>query len=455
MYIALFIFAVFPAYIPIRKLLTRKDINMFDICILFSTLYFWVIPVNDFLFVNLREDYIGHDSTAFAVCVYLNLLAIASRYADRKSKTPLHITYQLRKIADIKLKDHFLWFTLLYIIYMLLQITNYSDLDKNNLERNNNFFYGSDLPFIIKTFIRTFKPFFAILLIILFRIKTHSKFYTLLRYVELGIVLISLILGEKRFMLYCFIFLGLYYYALYRNKVKLVYLVGVVSTMLVMFLVVFPMSQSFRNYKQVAVVKSKDHSFSKVARGFVEEGVDEKKMQNVERYQSARSLNVYDALDFAAYRTDYRGDGELTKNVLKYLIPQGIKEDRYGNIMARLMHAVDVGESTLAWYVLDVGAFWGPLFALIHLTLWTLGVFSLGTYFNKYIRSYMFPLIIYSYMLNYVIGVEHVPAYDIQMYYSDYIWILGYAGIFFYLFKKSTHFYFAHEKNRVGRSLPN
>lgn len=435
MFTLLFVLAIFPIFPSLIKVYRRQGLNMFDITVVFSSLYFWAIPVKDFLENHLRPEYIQNTPTALAVCLYMWLMGLLAYVYSHKKRSPLYITDRLAEIKMVQVKDSFQWFALVYIGYMFFQITNYSALGGDNIEGNNNFFYGTGAGFLIKLIVVPFRAFFPALFLILWNNKPRRPLYRRLRKVNLFLVLASLLLGAKGFMVLNLTFLALYLYSLKRHQLSRKQIISYCGAIVVVLAVVFPISQAFRYYKQDAVMHKKEHGFVSVAMGFVSEGISDDLKQRVEDYEQGRSLNLYDAVDFAASRTEYRGYGHLTGMVLRYIIPQRMRND--GNIMADMMRGGgDIGESILAWHVLDWGTVLGAAIAVLHHLVLFVLYYYLGIFFNHWIRSSVYPIVIYSVILRIAVGVEHNPVIDIKAIYNTYYIIIIFSGIILYYFQK-------------------
>lgn len=435
MFTLLFVLAIFPIFPSLIKVYRRQGLNMFDITVVFSSLYFWAIPVKDFLENHLRPEYIQNTPTALAVCLYMWLMGLLAYVYSHKKRSPLYITDRLAEIKMVQVKDSFQWFALVYIGYMFFQITNYSALGGDNIEGNNNFFYGTGAGFLIKLIVVPFRAFFPALFLILWNNKPRRPLYRRLRKVNLFLVLASLLLGAKGFMVLNLTFLALYLYSLKRHQLSRKQIISYCGAIVVVLAVVFPISQAFRYYKQNAVMHTKEHDFVSVAMGFVSEGISDDLKQRVEDYEQGRSLNLYDAVDFAASRTEYRGYGHLTGMVLRYIIPQRMRND--GNIMADMMRGGgDIGESILAWHVLDWGTVLGAAIAVLHHLVLFVLYYYLGIFFNHWIRSSVYPIVIYSVILRIAVGVEHNPVIDIKAIYNTYYIIIIFSGIILYYFQK-------------------
>lgn len=385
-------------------------------------------------------------NTAYAICIFMWLQYFVSLIYEKKGHSALIVTQKLKQIQTITIKDTFQWFALIYVGYMFYKTTDYSSLSKYNLEGNINFFYGVDTNILLKMVLVTFREFLPVIFLVLCTNRPRTPFYRNLRKVNLLLIIATILLGNKGFMIYNCVFLFLYLYSTQRDKITKKKIAMCLSVAVVLFCVIFPLSQSFRYYKQEAVSGYGRHDFSTVSKGFVTEGIDENLKERVEAYQKGRSLNLYDAVDFGASVTNFKGDGYMTAMVLKYIVPQRIGND--GNIMAELMlGGGDVGESILAWYVLDWGFLIGPFIAVIHMIL----VFSLyyyfGIYFNRWIKSPVYPLVIYTIILRTVIGVEHNPVTDIKMIYSEYYLIIIFVGVVLHIFTKKQRLLNQHLHN--------
>lgn len=437
MFTSLFFLALIPI-IPIGfKIIKKKELNLFDISVVFSALYFCAIPLNDFFFNHFRPQYIGRMNTAYAICIFIWLQYFVSLIYSKKGKSALIITQKLKQIQTITVKDTFQWFALVYIGYMFYKTTDYSSLSKYNLEGNINFFYGANTNIILKMVLVTFREFLPAIFLILWTNNPKRKFYRILRKINLALIIATILLGNKGFMIYNCVFLFLYLYSTQRDKITKKKITMYLSAVVILFSIIFPLSQSFRYYKQETVSGYGRHDFTTTAKGFVTEGIDDDLKDRVDAYQKGRSLNLYDAVDFGASVTSFKGNGLMTAMILKYIIPQRIDND--GNIMAELMlGGGDVGESILAWYVLDWGFLIGPFVAVIHMILIFLLYYYLGIYFNRWIKSSVYPLVIYTIILRTVIGVEHNPVTDIKMIYSTYYLIIIFVGVVLYTFTKKT-----------------
>lgn len=447
MFALLFSLAILPILPTLKKFLDRKDVNIFDITLLFSEMYFWAIPVKDFLVNHVHPEYVYHDETAIAVCLYMYGLAILALIFSRMKNSPLLVTKWLEKLNRIEVKNSFQWFALIYIAYMLFQITNYAALDDENFEGNNNFFYGENANIIMKLILVPFREFFPAIFIVLWTNKPKDNFYSKLRFVNLLLMLVSLLLGNKGFMMFNFVFLALYLYAHNRTKLSRKKILFYAATIICTLSLVFPISQSFRYYKQDVVRNTSNHSFITVAKGFLEDGISTDLQKRVDDYEKGRSLNIYDATDFAAARTNFRGYGYMSWIIFKYVIPQRMGSD--GNIMAVLMlGGGDVGESTLAWFVLDYGYIIGPIVAVLYfLFLYSL-YYYFGMFFYRWVKNPVYQLVIYTIILRIAVGIERNPSTDIKALYNTYYLIIIFVWVILAYYSKKPRYKIRYNNDR-------
>lgn len=429
---SLFVLAGIPFFNPVWRIFKRKPLNVFDIMLLFAFLYFWAIPVQDFLYNHVRPEYIGHTNTALAVCIYMWATLAASSLVRVFRVSSLLVTNIMERISIIQVKDWFQLFAFFYIAYVFTGITDYSGVDA---EANNNFQYGLNVGFVQRVLALCYQPFFPAMVLMLYRNRPKGWFYRWLRVANLAFVLVTLLLGAKMFMFFNLALFLTYFYSINRRRLGMKHIGMAVGCLTLFFVVIFPLSQSFRLYKQM-MFETADHSFQTVLTGYVSGGMTEDIAEQTEDYQETRSLNVYDATDWAASRTEYRGEGYLTGIILRYIIPQRMRKD--GNIMGDMMKGkgADIGESVLAWYILDWGVVAGPIAAVLHSFLFFIAVFKFGLFFNRFFRSSVYPLVILSVLMNYAVTIEHNPATDIKMFYNTYYLVILFTGMVLALCKQ-------------------
>ena len=137
--LVLFLLTLPPIFFTIKKIKMKEDINMLDINILATFLYFIFIPVYYYFIgeeyaVDLLEDGIV---TFIIVGVYIYIIYFLDIIVSKSNKCKyslLNISYQLRtfyrKIIFFK-KYH------LYLIVFILSLNLYSNLFYSNLQGKN------------------------------------------------------------------------------------------------------------------------------------------------------------------------------------------------------------------------------------------------------------------------------------------------------------------------------
>lgn len=431
MFTFVFILALIPICYIGYKIMTFKGLNIFDMIILFSLLYFWFIPCKDFIFEHAFPQLVGHTKTAISLCIYTWALMLGSYLCSVMFPrvNALNLS-RLLLLINFRMKSHFLWIILAIGIFYFYNITNYSSLTAENPEANNQFQYGLGMPLFLRYIAICIRPIYPALIIIAYNTICVKPLYRRLRICCLFILILSLLLGVKTFLVFNLIFFGLYFYSRRRNSIKRKHILYSVAILFCVLIFLFPILQGFRIFKQYSVERNANHDFITVLTGFITQGVNEEIEKKVNRYQDRRSLNCYRTLDWACY-DEYRGNGYLTWLIFRYTFPQRTLDDA-GNIMGEKMaRGGDVGESILAWFVLDYGHIFGPIVAIIYQVIICFLLYYFGLLFSLAFRTSSLMVIVAGYIAQQCINVEHNPTSDIRMFYAVYLFIFILIGLLF------------------------
>ena len=443
MFALLFTLAVVPAICVGLRIMSKKDILVWDLLILFTTLYLWAIPCKDFLFEHEFPEFLGNTYTVGTLCLYMWLLLLADLfYANyKRGNNFLNISRFFRLWHPVAIKPSFLWVILLIGLIYLYNITNYSAMDADNPEANNQFGSGNNMPLPLRVFALSIRPIYPLLLIITYTFKSSVKLYGRLRIVCMVLLIAGLLLGSKTNMTFNLIFFLIYFYSMRRDLMtrKNILLGGAILA--VTFFVFFPISQGLRMYKQYYVENMSVHDFKTVLTAYVTQAVDIDMSDRVERYQNRRGMNVYTTFDFVC-NTNYRGNGDMTWSIFRYIIVQRTIMDNRGEILAVMQNSGDVAESIPAWFVCDYGCVFGPIAAIFYLILMFLLFHWMGQFFYLFFKSPAVTFMAMSLILQRCISIEHNPSGDIRVFYATYSIVFVACGILFTVFSK---------KNRVRR----
>lgn len=435
MFTFLFVLAVVPAIIIGFRIFQRKDIFMFDLLIVFSTLYLWAIPCKDFLLEHEFPEYVGDTLVAGTLCWYMWLLMGAevfyARYKKGNNFTNVSRFFRLWRPAATR--PVFMWVILLVGLFYLYNITNYGALSADNAEENNRFGYGENMPFFMRVFAISILPVYPLLIVLAYHFKSRDMLSKCLRVACLAVLAAGALLGSKTRLTFLLIFFLIYLYSTRRDLLTKRNMLLGAGLLVVLFLVVFPISQGLRVYKQYYVENRSVHDFATVVKAYANQRVNIGVDDRVERYQHRRSMNAYATFDFVC-NTKHRGNGDLTWTMCRYIIPQRTIMDGKGEILAQLQDSGDVAESVVSWYVCDYGTFWGPIAAVIHFVV-IIWLFQLmGRFFKMLFHNDTITLMAMSLALYMCVSIEHNPSGDIRVFYATYSIVFVACGILFKIF---------------------
>lgn len=436
----LFVLAGLPIVYPINKIRQLKDINIFDLCILFSVLYFWIVPARDFLINHVFPDLVGHISTVVALNIYMWLLLLFA--VTTRGNNMFNITRSLSNLSVLKVSDKFLWFLLIFSLFYFYKATDYSSLTEDNFEGNNTWTYGFGLPWPLMIIVKSCNPSLSSFLLITFFMRPITPFYKRMRMIVLVILSVTLMLGGKTLFICIAGFLLLYAYSKYRDKIKKKHFIGLFIGLFICFSFYFPLNQSFRYYKQFSVKNSTNHGFVATLKGFMEDdGISYDIKERVEAYQNGRSMNLYNAFDWACI-SEWKGDGQMTWAIFRYIIPQRMIHDQWGNIMGYQMSGggekADVAESILSWFVADYGPIIGPIIAVLYFMFIAWTIIFFGRMFARWYKSPMILFLVYSLVFFLSVRIENNPVQDIKRIYSLWPFMYGLLSMIYYVFRRKS-----------------
>lgn len=258
-FLVLFIIGIVPLISVAYKFFNRKEISFIDIYIIGCSIYYLLIPYYANYLTNLAKlDFDDCKLSLTLVVVYLYLLLIVNRFVGNNSK--FCMTRVIQKLDRKIIVPYKVVYICLFVSFLLLyKITNYSALDSENPEANNQLAFGSSLPIGVRAiwlFALQFRPIFFVLTfkLLSYRLTRRKRFIV---YFTLFISAMSYILGSKTNMTEAFVFVGICYYAVYKYKISKKKMISGIVIVACLFLIVFPLLQGFRMTKQYAVQESR------------------------------------------------------------------------------------------------------------------------------------------------------------------------------------------------------
>ena len=425
MLLFLFIIAIIPAIFVGNKFFKRDDISFIDIYILGCTLYYLLIPYYTYYFTSIDKlDLEECKASITLIAFYLYILLLVSICTKRISI--LNMTLFIRLLnRRVVIPYNFVYISIFISSLLLYKVTDYSALNADNVEANNQLYFGSDMPLglrVIWQFALQFRP---ILFLLTLKLLTYnfSKKKKYIIYFSLAITTLSYLLGPKTLMTTAFLFCGIGYYSIYKSQISRKKIYAAIGIAAVLFMVVFPLSQAFRLTKQYVTSNTKA-SFTTVLNNYINMNDREKKLleKKAEQFIQGRSTNVFDCFHSSCTHS-FQGNGLLTMFVLKSMLP--LKQSDLnvnGNILGDTYvgKGTDIGESVLAWFNADF-RYWGLILAVLFMFIFYYSYYYYYKVFAKAFKSPLFylPFIYLSFELSF--AIEMNPSGFFHSFYVDYL----------------------------------
>lgn len=425
MLLFLFIIAIIPAIYVGNKFFKRDDISFIDIYILGCTLYYLLIPYYTYYFTSIDKLNLEECKTSITlIAFYLYILLFVSICTRRVSF--LNMTQFIQRLnRKVVIPYNFVYISIFVSSLLLYKVTDYSVLNADNAEANNQLYFGSDMPFglrVIWQFALQFRP---ILFLLTLKLLTYnfSKKKKYIIYFSLVITTLSYLLGPKTLMTTAFLFCGIGYYSIYKSQISKKKIYAAIGIVAVLFMVVFPLSQAFRLTKQYVASNTKT-SFIMVLEKYVNMSDREKKLleERSEKFIQGRSTNVFVCFHSSCIHP-FQGNGLLTMFILKSMLP--LKQSDLninGNILGDtyVSKGADIGESVLAWFNADF-RYWGLILAILFMLTFYYSYYLYYKVFAKAFKSPLFYLAFIYLSFNLSFTIERNPSGFFHGFYVDYL----------------------------------
>lgn len=439
----LFVISVVPSVLVLSKIIRRKDISFFDVAIVGTTIYFILIPYKAYYFDQLLNFNINnYVLSLFVVTCFIYLLFFFNNYF--KDLQILNMTKIIASIdGKVSISYRIVYLCLIAGSMMLYKVANYSSMDANNIEENNQLYFGSDMPIYLRMiwlFVSQTLPILFIYTLKNFK-KCGDRFKKILCIVALSITFCSYFLGPKTNMTLFIIFVLIYFYSIDRHKISQKKFLSVLVIFPLFIIVYFPISQSFRLVKQMTVQNNSSHSFTDVVDAYIE--MSDVDLSDIKKYSDTyvkgRSLNVFYCFDYTNTRP-FQGEGLLTYYVIKSLLPLNAKDlGVNGNILGDtyVFKGADVGESILTWFNADF-RYIGIVMALFFYLVIFYSFFFYYNFFGKLFNNKAIILLFVFNSFSYCFNIECNPSGFFHPFYLEMLFGVLTFGILCKVFKIVT-----------------
>ncbi|MFC4097743.1 hypothetical protein [Euzebyella saccharophila] len=205
------------------KLFKKKDLNFFDLLLIFNTLYFVIIPLK-----SNEEVYkvIGKITPETSIMVFFYLLIfflallIASYFVEPTSNSPLNVTYFIKKYPALKAS---LPLKILLIILPAFALTYYVPHMSTMSAFEDIREAGVRASYEESSMVKLFGTIFSLGLVVsitLFFQDLNRKKFQLLTVISLLVYLVNLLLLSRRTLLEFVLFGAIIFYSLNRELIN-------------------------------------------------------------------------------------------------------------------------------------------------------------------------------------------------------------------------------------------
>ncbi|AYN66657.1 hypothetical protein D1013_04300 [Euzebyella marina] len=324
---ALSFILLFPSFFVVKKVIRKEDLNFFDLLVLFSTLFFVVIPLkSDEKVFNA----IGILTTETSIYVFFYLLffligsLIASSLIVPDNNSPINITYFIKKYPKIKISVFFkVLLILLPVVSLVYYIPQTSFITAFDTIQNESSKATYEQSSLIKFFSTIFR-FGVIIPILLLCQNLKNKKIDILLLISLSLFLINFLMLSRRDLLEFFLFGFVVFYSINRQVINRKFISYSLIFGALIYFIYFP----FYNVIRTTSVEFKiEEPFTSVQKIY-EYGIDNysKTSNSASDLTDTRAINLYRAIYWIA-RNDSDRDitwGGITLSAIDHAIPKFI-----------------------------------------------------------------------------------------------------------------------------------
>lgn len=444
--------SVLPNYYTFCKIRKRQDLNVVDVFLAFSTLYYILTPIKCILSdVYYRTESVlsilNHSGdTLIYICMAFYFLLLINIVLSRSKSNAfrfLNISWGLRYYNQkVNTYPSVIYLYLVCFLFILYSITNYSALSADNVEMDRTWKYAGNTSFIercIINFVSVGFPVF-ILLTIRYLMESRERRYKRITSLTLIVSALCLLLGSRTQMMQVSVVSMIYLYSCYREKIKKKHFVIALVGLVMLPLVVFPISQQFRIAKVLTVERGGSHAFSDVVSTFINLSGSTKTEVVSKALQSTdgRSMNVFVAFDESVNNSYLSTNGRQTLDQLLCIFPLHKPESSLSNINAELLEGGgDIAESLFTVMYVDLGLFGifvvGPiLMCLIFFLITLLCKMALHLF-----GTYELMLLSVVHILSLSVSIEGMPS--VRAVYNPNLIVIIMFGLIFSFYNKKIN----------------
>ena len=316
---------LFPSFFVAKKLVTKKDLNFFDLLIIFNTLYFVIIPLKS---NQIAFNSIGRLTTETSVSIFFYLLffflscLLASYLVKKNSDKPINITYYLNNYPNLKISLLFKSiliilpvFSITYYVPQVSYFTSFAAIQETNLSASY------EQSSILKFFATIFR-FGLIISIVVFVQNLKKKHYDILNIISLILFLVNFLMLPRRELLEAFLFASVVFYATNRELINKKFITYALVFGCFMYFIYFP----FYNIIRVSPIEFEIQEPISSINDIYDYGMSNFDQSNEDAAEmtDTRAINLYKAIYLVS---SYDSDkditwGQITLSAIDHAIPK-------------------------------------------------------------------------------------------------------------------------------------
>ena len=399
------ILSLFPIFYPLAHLYKKHDLNIWDFLLLFSVLFFMVLPFYYGYLVSFDSDIVFQVSIVLLVFQYLLLII---DYIFRKNHGNefrlLNVCYYLRHIKQMSIS---LFGKLLIAVGLVVSVVFYLPrmslavrLEESGMRFN---YTESSIAIAMTSIVSVIGVILTLVTLTNLKHLKNDKFLIILDIIYIGLMFFM----PRRMLVFTFLEFVIVFYAIHREKINKKLLIYGTIVFFGIFLLYFPFYNVIRLNK---VNFNSRHPIESLV-SIVNYGLKNYSLLQTEASKSTdeRTLGLYQALYNLFHNCTDWGNGRLTLAAIDGAIPRVINPSKGKGtepILERMSGAYnDQADSILLEACGDFGSF-GSVYAvfLFYFLFWLYEKYSFLYY--KVFRSYLIPTFIMFELLSITWNIE-------------------------------------------------
>ena len=378
-----FIASLFAIY-PLLKFARKDEINIFDLIILFHTIFYCLVPVvSDYSAFLWLKDFNFEDNIIFRIFIYYILTIFLILKIDlfwsnhyKYKKNIINITYYIKSFPQIEVSWAFIGILVINLLISWLWYLPQASYFESFSEFSKSQGYALKSPFYL-LYGAIFTLCFSFCLLLFLKENTTRKKTNILLFTLLGFALLLLFL-PRRIMLFYLILSLLFVYSVRRNFFTKKSMIWIVIILFIILKIYFPFYNVMRNTN----VNIDRNNFTTSLIHIIEDTNNrfESNKEHAVETSEGRALNLYYALYRIIKYDKSPSNGRLLIAAIDHATPKYINPNKGAGssilLEKKMQIRTDQADSLLLLaygdFGLVVGAFYASFLFVLIISLYVL-----------------------------------------------------------------------------------